>query len=113
MQIALFGSTGSIGVNTLDVVRRNAGSFHVQYLAANSNWKMLAEQIREFHPKAVALADDVAARELAATNPGCEVLSGPEGLREIAARSDYDAFVGALSGFAGLAGTVEAVRQGK
>jgi 1-deoxy-D-xylulose-5-phosphate reductoisomerase len=113
MQVAVFGSTGSIGVNTLDVVRRSPQRFHIQYLAANSNWQMLAEQIREFHPKAVALADDVAARELVATNPGCEVLAGAEGLRELAARSDYDAFVGALSGFAGLAGTVEAVKQGK
>jgi 1-deoxy-D-xylulose-5-phosphate reductoisomerase len=111
--IALFGSTGSIGVNTLDVVRRSPERFRIQYLAANSNWQMLAEQIAKFHPKAVALADVAAAKELRATSPNCEVLSGAEGLREIAARNDYDAFVGALSGFAGLAGTVEAVKQGK
>lgn len=113
MRIALFGSTGSIGVNTLDVVRRGPERFRVQYLAANSNWQMLAEQIAEFRPKAVALAEEAAAKALRATRPNCDVLYGTEGLRELAARNDYDAFVGALSGFAGLAGTIEAVKLGK
>ncbi|MDP4198137.1 MAG: 1-deoxy-D-xylulose-5-phosphate reductoisomerase [Bacteroidota bacterium] len=113
MVLSLFGSTGSIGVNTLDVVRRSPDRFHMQYLAAHSRVELLAEQIAEFRPKAVAVADPAAAERLRAMRPNCEILAGPEGLREIAARNDYDTFVGALSGFAGLAGTVEAIKQGK
>ncbi len=100
-------------MNTLDVIRRTPERFCVAYLAAHSRVELLAGQIAEFHPKAVAVADPDAADRLRAMQPNCEILSGSEGLREMAARSDYDTFVGALSGFAGLAGTVEAIKQGK
>jgi 1-deoxy-D-xylulose-5-phosphate reductoisomerase len=113
LRIALFGSTGSIGVNTLDVVRRHPERFAVTALAAHRNIDMLAEQIAEFHPSAVAVSDFAAASELQFRNPGCEVLAGPEGLIELARRSEYDIFVGALVGFAGLAPTVEAIKRGK
>jgi len=117
-RIALFGSTGSIGVNTLDVIQRNTSMdgkplFEVTYLATNRNIDLLAAQIAAFHPKAVAVADAHAGGELVARDPGCEVLIGDEGLRELARRGEYDIFVGALVGFAGLAPTIEAVRQGK
>jgi 1-deoxy-D-xylulose-5-phosphate reductoisomerase len=113
LRIALFGSTGSIGVNTLDVVRRHPERFAVTALAAHRNIDMLAGQIAEFHPKAVAVSDFAAASELQSRNPGCEVLAGPEGLIELAKRGEYDIFVGALVGFAGLAPTVEAIKHGK
>jgi 1-deoxy-D-xylulose-5-phosphate reductoisomerase len=113
LRIALFGSTGSIGVNTLDVVRQNPGRFEITALAAHRNIDVLAEQIAEFHPKAVAVGDETAAVELKSRHPGCEVLAGAEGLRELAARGEYDIFVGALVGFAGLAPTVEAIKLGK
>jgi 1-deoxy-D-xylulose-5-phosphate reductoisomerase len=112
-KIALFGSTGSIGVNTLDVVRRHPERFSVTALAANRNIDVLAAQIAEFHPKAVAVSDSAAASELRSRHLGCEVLAGEEGLRELAQRGEYDTFVGALVGFAGLAPTVEAIKLGK
>ncbi len=113
LRIALFGSTGSIGVNTLDVVRRNPGRFEITALAAHRNIELLAEQIAEFHPKAVAVSDLDAASELKSRKPDCEVLAGAEGLRELAERGEYDIFVGALVGFAGLAPTIEAIKLGK
>lgn len=111
--IALFGSTGSIGVNTLDVIRRQPERFAVRYLAANSSVDLLAEQIAEFRPEAVAVNNSKAAAELRAKQPPCEVLEGDAGLRELAARGNYAIFVGALVGFAGLSSTVEAIKQGK
>ncbi len=113
LRIALFGSTGSIGVNTLDVAQRHPERFVVSALAAHRNIEMLAGQIAEFHPKAVAVSDVGAAKELQSRNPGCEILVGPEGLIELARRGEYDIFVGALVGFAGLAPTVEAIKHGK
>ena len=111
--LALFGSTGSIGVNTLDVVRRQPNRFAIRYLAANSSVDLLAKQIAEFCPEAVAVNNAEAAAQLRETQPPCEVLVGESGLRELASRANYDIFVGALVGFAGLASTVEAIKQGK
>jgi 1-deoxy-D-xylulose-5-phosphate reductoisomerase len=112
-RIALFGSTGSIGVNTLDVIRRNPNRFRIQYLTTNSRTDLLEAQIMEFHPDAVAVRDEKAAAALKQRGPNCEVLAGESGLLELARRSDYDILVGALVGFAGLQSTVEAVQQGK
>ena len=111
--IALLGSTGSIGVNTLDVVRRNPERFRVAYLATNRNIELLEEQITEFHPAAVAVTDLQQAARLASKLPDMEVLAGVEGLTEIAKRTDYDTLVGAIVGFAGLRPTIEAARNGK
>jgi 1-deoxy-D-xylulose-5-phosphate reductoisomerase len=113
LRIALFGSTGSIGVNTLDVVRRHPERFAVTALAAHRNIEVPAAQIAEFRPLAVAVSDEAAALELQSQNPGCEVFAGSEGLVELARRGEYDIFVGALVGFAGLAPTVEAIKHGK
>jgi 1-deoxy-D-xylulose-5-phosphate reductoisomerase len=112
-RIALFGSTGSIGVNTLDVVRRHPERFVISALAAHRNIEVLAAQIAEFRPKAVAVSDIASAAELQARNLGCEVIAGHEGLVELTERGEYDIFVGALVGFAGLAPTVEAIKLGK
>ena len=62
--LAIFGSTGSIGVNTLDVVRRHPGRYKVHYLTTNSRIDVLREQIAEFAPKAVVVTDETAASEL-------------------------------------------------
>jgi 1-deoxy-D-xylulose-5-phosphate reductoisomerase len=112
-QIALFGSTGSIGVNTLDVIRRNPGRYAARYLTANSQVDLLEAQIAEFHPSAVAVRDAEAWSTLRRRNPKCEVLCGDDGILELARRNDYDILVGALVGFAGLKSTVEAVKLGK
>ena len=100
-------------MSTLDVVLRNPDHFAISHLATNRNIGLLAEQIAEFHPLAVAVGDENAAKEFLSSNPECKVLVGVDGLQELARRSDYDIFVGALVGFAGLAPTLEAVRQGK
>ncbi|HEY3875390.1 MAG TPA: 1-deoxy-D-xylulose-5-phosphate reductoisomerase [Candidatus Kapabacteria bacterium] len=109
--IALFGSTGSIGTNTLDVVRHNPERFRIVALAANRNVALLRKQVEEFQPRFVALADPSAAKEL--RDVDCELFCGPEGLQALAQRGEYDIFVGGLVGFAGLSSTVEAVKLGK
>ncbi len=113
LSIAIFGSTGSIGTITLDVVRRNPEKFVVSTLAANRNVGLLCEQAAEFHPKAIAVTDTNAAKELQLRLPNYEILSGKEGLQHLATRGEYDVFIGALVGFAGLASTLEAVRLGR
>ncbi len=112
--LAVFGSTGSIGCNTLEVVRRHPGHFTVRYLTGNSNADLLIAQVREFRPAAVA-ATDPSARARVKDEVGdlTEVLDGEDALTEIAGRDDYDTMVSSLVGFAGLLPTVTAIRAGK
>ena len=112
LRVALFGSTGSIGVNTLDVIRRHPDRFVVTVLATNRNTEVLAKQIAEFHPDAVAVADEVAAATLSRETK-CEILSDKDALRKLASRDNYDIFIGALTGFAGFTPTLEAIKLGK
>jgi 1-deoxy-D-xylulose-5-phosphate reductoisomerase len=112
-KILLLGSTGSIGVNTLNVIRVFKDLFSVTALAVNSNISLLEEQINEFHPECVVVKDEAAADELRKRiNGKTEVLSGSKGLIEAAKRCDYDIFVGAMVGFCGLAPAIEAIRKG-
>ncbi len=112
--LAVFGSTGSIGCSTLEVVRRHPEHFTVRYLTGNSNAALLVEQIREFRPAAVAVSDPAARAQVAAeVGQLTEVLDGPDALADIAARDDYDTMVSSLVGFAGLLPTVTAIRAGK
>ena len=113
-KIAIFGSTGSIGVNTLDVVSRLDGKFEVTALSADSSIELLAKQARIFRPKIVsvgsgALADKV--KNLLPRSTG--IVHGPSGLREIAARRDVDMIVFAISGTACLAPLLEAIENRK
>ncbi|MFN3385569.1 MAG: 1-deoxy-D-xylulose-5-phosphate reductoisomerase [Candidatus Thermochlorobacter sp.] len=114
-KLTIFGSTGSIGRNTLDVVARFPDKFSVQYLTANSNVELLAQQALQYRPKAVAISDVTHERALREklSGQGIEVLAGEEALCEIARRSDSDFVVGALVGFAGLKPTVEALKASK
>jgi len=114
-RLALLGSTGSIGTSTLEVVRRLGSRFRVVALAAGSDAARLAEQAREFRPELLALADPEAARRLSALLPpgSGRVLSGPEGLLEIAAHPEVDLVFQATSGAAGLPATLEAVSRGR
>ncbi len=113
-RIALFGSTGSIGVNSLEVIRRNPEKFSVAYLTANSRSDLLVEQIRAFAPRAVAILDRAAARSVRQQAGGrTEVLEGEEGLMEIAGRDDFDIMISALVGFAGLRPTIRIIENGK
>lgn len=112
-KIALLGSTGSIGVNTLEVISAFPEKFKVVALSANSNIDLVKKQIEKFHPEIVSISNRESAEKLRAAMPGCNILSGEEGLIEIAANCDYDIFVGAMVGFSGLAPTTEAIKRGK
>jgi len=114
--ITILGSTGSIGTNTLDVVRQNADRFRVFALAAGRNVELLARQIREFNPEVVVVQDAEDVDRLRALLSGSsvpELLSGPEALIRIAAASEIDTVMSSIVGVAGLAATYEAVCAGK
>lgn len=116
--IAVLGSTGSIGKNTLEVVRnlnKNGYPVNVKYITANSNIDLLCEQVQEFKPKAAAIYKDELCDELKTRlgSFGCEILCGSKGINEIASRDDYDLAVNALVGFCGLIPTIKAIENKK
>lgn len=113
-KILLLGSTGSIGVNSLNVIRKFPERFSVSVLTANSNIELLQKQIEEFHPETVVVVDINKAGELKSNlKENCKVLSGKDALCEVASQSDYDILLGAVVGFSGLAPTIEAIKRGK
>jgi len=113
-KVAILGSTGSIGINTVEVIRNFPDYFSIEALTVNTRIDLLEKQIDEFHPKVVAVKDEKLAIELKRKiGNKCEVLSGEEGLLSIAADYDYDIFVGAMVGFSGLAPTLEAIKRSK
>lgn len=113
-KILLLGSTGSIGVNSLNVIRKFPERFSVSVLTANNNIELLQKQIKEFHPETVVVVDINKAGELKSNlKENCKVLSGKDALCEVASQSDYDILLGAVVGFSGLAPTIEAIKRGK
>lgn len=117
-RIAVLGSTGSIGRQTLDVVRTYPDHFQIVALAARGNVALLAEQVREFAPElAVCTSDDDATGEQAArlmpTQSGCRVVHGLAGLTLAATHPDADVIVAATSGLVGVEPTLAAIRAGK
>jgi len=115
--VAVFGSTGSIGENTLDVIARHPQRFEVIVLAAQRNVAKLKAQCLQFQPRYAALADVNAARqlraELAGLNLRTEVLEGAHAFEELAAHPDVHSVMAAIVGAAGLASTLAAARAGK
>jgi 1-deoxy-D-xylulose-5-phosphate reductoisomerase len=112
--IAILGSTGSIGRNCLSVVNNLSGRFQVNYLTTNTNIELLQNQINNFKPRGVVVLDEAKAEELRRmVSREVEVLSGREGLLEIVRRDDVDVVVNSLVGFAGLKPTVEAIKHRK
>jgi len=112
--IAILGATGSIGRNSLEVIRNLPDRFRVTYLTANRNIELLQEQIRLFKPRGVVLLNESAASQLKSNlNGSIEVLTGVEGLREVVKREDVDLVISSLVGFAGLEPTIEAIRHRK
>lgn len=113
-KILILGSSGSIGVNALEVIRNFPNKFSVAGLTVNSNIDLLEQQIKEFKPEFVVVKDESKAKELK-SNIGnlCEVLSGYDQLLNAAAEREYDILLGAMVGFAGLAPTLQAVKRGK
>ena len=113
-RISLLGSTGSIGTQTLDVVRAQSNSFQIVALAAYDNDILLEEQILEFKPELVVLVDLDAANRLRSRYTGkTEILSGTEGLLQVACMDSADVVLTALVGFAGLEPTLAAIEAGK
>lgn len=112
--IAILGSTGSIGRSSLEVIANFPDRFRVTYLSANKNIDLLQEQIKHFRPRgAVLLEESNAGAMKRLVNGSTEVLFGEEGLIDIVRRSDVDIVLSALVGFAGLKPTLAAIESGK
>ena len=115
--IAVLGSTGSIGVSTLDVVARHPDRFRAVALTAHRSVQRMAEQCRRFRPIYAVMADTAAAAELRSALAGMadppEVLAGPAALEQVAAAPEVDYVMAAIVGAAGLMSTLAAARAGK
>lgn len=112
-RIAIFGSTGSIGTSTLNVVRENLDLFNAVTLVAGKNIDKLIEQIEEFNPTNVYIIDESNANLLKEKYPNINVYYGEEGMGEISNLTDFDISVSALVGIAGLKPTYNMIKNGK
>ena len=115
--LSILGSTGSIGVNTLEVIRQFPDRFCVAALAAGRNIALLLDQIREFQPRAVAVLDQAHATKLRRKLDNIphrpEILFGPDGYQVVATLPEVNMVVAAMVGAAGLVPTVAAIEAGK
>jgi 1-deoxy-D-xylulose-5-phosphate reductoisomerase len=114
--LTILGSTGSIGAQALDVVRRNPDRFRVVGLGAGSSHELLMGQVREFMPPIVAIADEDAAAELTqhlGSVKGVEIISGPQAMETLARESESDMVLNAMVGAIGLGSSLAALQSGK
>ncbi|MEN3038708.1 MAG: 1-deoxy-D-xylulose-5-phosphate reductoisomerase [Candidatus Kryptonium sp.] len=112
--IAILGSTGSIGKNAIEVVQKFPDRFRITYLAVNKNIDLLFEQVKSLKPKGIVIFDKQKAEEFSNfVNGEIEVLSGEEGLLEIVSRDDVDIVLNSLVGFSGLKPTIKAIESRK
>ncbi len=113
--IVLLGSTGSIGTQTLDVVRNNKDELKVVGLAANKRVNEVEQQVREFNPKYVCMFDPEAAKELQEkiADTGIKVMSGMDGLLEMVSVPEADTVLTAVVGMIGIRPTIKAIESGK
>ena len=112
-KIAIFGSTGSIGESTLQIIRENPDLFEVVTLVAGKNIKKLIEQIKEFKPKNVYIISKENAEILRETFKNINIFCGDEGMEEISKLTDFDISISALVGIAGLKPTYNMIKNGK
>lgn len=114
-RLAILGSTGSIGTQTLDVVRKNPERYEVYAISAHRSMDMLVAQAREFHPEVVCIADESLYEPLRAAlaDLECKVWAGAEAIAEMVTFPSIDVVVAAMVGYAGLRPTMEAIRAGK
>ncbi|MCL2872942.1 MAG: 1-deoxy-D-xylulose-5-phosphate reductoisomerase [Betaproteobacteria bacterium] len=116
-RLTVLGATGSIGASTLDVAARHPERFEVTALAARRNWETLRLLCARFRPRYAALFDEAAAASLRQglreDGVACEVLSGAEGVRAVAALPEVDTVLAAITGAAGLLPTLAAAQAGK
>lgn len=114
-KIAILGSTGSIGTQTLDIVRQHRDLFEVELISANSNTSLLVKQAMEFDVNNVVICDESRYTEVAEGLKGSDskVFAGIDSLCSLAAAEDVDIVVGAMVGFSGLRPTLAALKAGK
>ena len=113
-EIAVLGSTGSIGTQTMDVIRLHSDLFHVAVIAAHKSIDKLQEQAAFFHPYAIVITDEDAGKKFLETYTGdADVLIGEAALSEVVKRADVDLVLVAVVGMTGLLPTLEAIRAGK
>ena len=114
-RLSILGSTGSIGVQTLDIVRRNPERFSVTALVAHSRWQELAAQAREFGVERVVIGDEChyAALKEALADTSIEVMAGSDAIIDVARDAHCDTIVNSLVGYSGLHPTYAAIEAGK
>ena len=114
-RIAIFGSTGSIGTQALEVIRTNPDLFEVEILTAQTNDELLITQALEFRPNAVVIGDDTRYEKIkqALSSTDIKVFAGEDALEEVADFDTYDMMLAGIVGFAGLKPTLKAVEKGK
>lgn len=112
-KVAIFGSTGSIGESTLNVIRENPDLFEVVTLVAGKNIQKLIEQIQEFEPKNIYITAEENANKIKELYPHLHVYHGEEGMERISKLTDFDISVSALVGVAGLQPTYNMIKNGK
>lgn len=116
-ELCILGSTGSIGTQTLDVVRNYPDRYSVYAICANRSIDKLVEQAKEFHPEVVCIADESLyeelSRQLSAVSFQGKVWAGPQAIAEVVTMPSIDIVVAAMVGYAGLRPTIEAIKAGK
>ena len=112
-RIAIFGSTGSIGTSTINVIKNNLELFQITTLVAGNNIDLLIEQILEFKPKHVYIKSEENFNKLKSKFPDLDIYYGLDGLKQISNLTDYDIGVSALVGISGLEPTYNMIRNGK
>lgn len=112
-KIAILGSTGSIGLNALEVIRGAEERFKVLALTGHSNHELLISQIEEFKPKYVSVGTEIGFREIKSRFPNLTVYLGDEGLKKIGELDETDILLTAVSGAVGIDATVAAIKKSK
>ena len=114
-QLSILGSTGSIGTQTLDIVRLFPEKLKVRALSAHRNIELLVQQALEFQPNCVVVGDEALYKEVsdALAGRGIKIFAGQKGLKEAAALEEIDTVVAAVVGFAGLESVIAGIRAGK
>lgn len=112
-QVSIFGSTGSIGTSTLNVIRNNKDIFEVSALVAGNNIERLIDQINEFNPKHVYIKSEENSKILKSKFKDLDIYYGTQGMKDISNLTDYDIAVSALVGVAGVEPTYNMIKNGK
>jgi len=111
-KVSLLGATGSIGDSAIDVLKQHSDQFQIHSIAARSQWKKVFQLAKEFNIKRICMFEEEAAKELS-KQLGFSVLTGIEGLQELASESEVDIVINALMGAVGCLPTLSAIEQGK